>query len=382
MKPEQRVFGIQFIFALSLGALLSRLPDFQRQLGLTESELGLTILGMPIGVLTSLTVSTPLIARLGARTTAFVTVFGAATVFAIIPFAPSAEVAFGAFLVAGLFAGAGGINVNIETDRHEARLGHRIMNRAHGMWSSGLFATALCSAGLRQIGVSIQTHMIVALPVVVMAGLLVFSGIENAPARAGAHGGAAPRFAFPTVALLALCVIGASSLLVEGAGVDWSGIYMRDVFAVEPLVGGLALSVFTLSMALARLFIDPLVDRFGPRAVAASLLLTSAVGVSLVAFAPHPHVALAGFLLMGVGCSAVYPLTVSAAAQRTDRPAAINVAALSQMTFVVFFVAPPLLGFVAEHWGIRDSYLVCLPAIVAGLLMVKALSPHRAHAPD
>src|SRR5687767_11236897 len=110
MRAEHRVFAIFFIFAVSLGALMSRLPDFQRELGLTESELGLTILGMPIGALISLTLSSPLIARFGARTTAFVTVFGAAMMYAAIPFLPSAEVAFAAFFLAGLFGGALEIN--------------------------------------------------------------------------------------------------------------------------------------------------------------------------------------------------------------------------------------------------------------------------------
>ena len=36
MLPHQRVYGIFFIFALSMGALLSRLPDLQLKLGLTE----------------------------------------------------------------------------------------------------------------------------------------------------------------------------------------------------------------------------------------------------------------------------------------------------------------------------------------------------------
>ncbi|MGO6975041.1 MFS transporter, partial [Rhizobium johnstonii] len=94
--------------------------------------------------------------------------------------------------------------------------------------------------------------------------------------------------------------------------------------------------------------------------------------------APHPYVALAGFALMGAGCSAVYPLAVSAAAQRTDRAAYLNVAALGQMSFVVFFLAPPLLGFIAEHAGIRTSYLVCLPLIIYALFSAKALATRRA----
>jgi len=101
-------------------------------------------------------------------------------------------------------------------------------------------------------------------------------------------------------------------------------------------------------------------------------------GLCAVWLAPHPYVALLGFALMGGGCSAVYPLAVSAAAQRTDRPAHLNVAALGQMSFVVFFLAPPLLGFVAEHAGIRVAYLVCLPVIIAALCLTKALKPRGA----
>ena len=94
----------------------------------------------------------------------------------------------------------------------------------------------------------------------------------------------------------------------------------------------------------------------------------------LVGFAWHPYVALFGFMLMGLGCSSVYPMAVSAAAQRTDRPASVNVASLGQMTFVVFFLGPPLLGFVAESFGIRVSYFVGVPLILAALLAIGALS--------
>ncbi len=77
---------------------------------------------------------------------------------------------------------------------------------------------------------------------------------------------------------------------------------------------------------------------------------------------------------MGAGCSAVYPMAVSAAALRTDRPAVVNVAAVAQMAFVVFFLAPPLLGFVAEHFGIRSIYLACLPLVLASILASPALA--------
>jgi MFS family permease len=107
------------------------------------------------------------------------------------------------------------------------------------------------------------------------------------------------------------------------------------------------------------------------------MLGLAALGSLLIGIAPHPYVALAGFGMIGLGASCVYPLAVSAVAQRTDRPSAVNVAALAQVSFVVFFLGPPLLGFVAEHFGIRVSYLVVLPVIIAGLLLTGSLEPRR-----
>jgi MFS family permease len=90
---------------------------------------------------------------------------------------------------------------------------------------------------------------------------------------------------------------------------------------------------------------------------------------------------LLGFALLGVGSSAIFPLAMSAAAQRTDRPAAVNVAALAQTSFVTFLLAPPILGFIAEHWGIRWSFGIGLPLVVLSFAFVGALGkkpiPHE-----
>ena len=52
------------------------------------------------------------------------------------------------------------------------------------------------------------------------------------------------------------------------------------------------------------------------------------------------------------------------------------------VSFVVFFLAPPLLGFVAEYLHIRASYLVCLPLLLAGLWASSfALSKRKVEAP-
>jgi len=367
IEPQHRIYACFFLFALTTGALMARLPDIQRHLGVTESQLGLTMIGMSLGSLISLTFASPLIEKLGARTTAFITVIGPALLLALVPWMPVAPLAFVLLFFTGLLAGALEINLNVQIDRLEAQKGKRFMNRAHGFWSVGFFVTALAGAGIRQSGLSAGWHMaLMALLALVVGGYMI-SGIVSAPAPERRHDEGGHRIAFPNWGLLPLCLIGFAAFLVEGASIDWSAIYMRDVFDTSPFIGGMGLTLFAFCMAAMRLSADPVVSRYGPRNVAMSLLALASVGSVLVAYAPEPWIALVGFALMGIGCSAVYPLAVSAAAQRTDRPAAVNVAAIGQVSFVVFFLAPPLLGFVAQYLGIRNSYLICLPLLLAGL---------------
>jgi MFS family permease len=374
MKPHHRIFFTQFAVALSLGALVSRLPDLQFKFSLSEGQLGLLLAVMSSGVLCGLTFSVAFIEKLGPRATAFVTVFGASLCFALIPWMPSALPTVPLFFIAGLFIGGFEVNANIETDRHEALLGYRIMSRAHGMWSVGFFITAFVAAGMRQAGVSMELHGLLVCAVIVTAGTIVFRGIEPAPPRHERDPEVSTKIAFPTFDLLPLCLIGAAPLLAEGASVDWSTIYMRDIFAAQPFVGGLGVTLFSLSIAAGRLCMDPVIDRLNPRQVARGLLALCAIGLVTIATAPHPVVALLGFCLTGIGCSSVYPLAISAAARRTDRPASVNVAALGQTTFVVFFAGPPLLGLLAEHLGVRFSYWAVVPVVLAALIMTRALT--------
>jgi MFS family permease len=377
LAPQHRTYLAFFLIAISTGAFLARIPDLQVMLGINKAELGFTLIGIAVGALISLTFSSPLIVWLGAKTTLAITIFGTAFLLSLAPFMPSAPAVFCLLFFVGLLGGAFEINLNVEIGRIEAQSGFGVMNRAHGFWSVGFFVTAISASIIRQAGITMQTHLHMVLGLVVVLGVINIIGMRNAPAIKGTEEDSTHRFALPTLGLMPLCIIGLSAFLVEGAGIDWSVIYMRDVFNSEPLIGGTSLTLFAGFMALARLVADPIIDRHGARPVAIVMLTTAAAGIAMVWLAPHPYIALAGFALMGAGCSAVYPMAVTAAAARTDRPSVINVAALAQMSFVVFFLAPPLLGFVAEHWGIRNAYLVCLPLIVGSLMASGALAPRQ-----
>src|SRR5690606_22628581 len=138
---------------------------------------------------------------------------------------------------------------------------------------------------------------------------------------------------------------------------------------VSPFMAGFAVAFGALMQAVTRFFADPFVERYSPTMVARIMLGVLGIGTLFVYFANSPWMALIGFGLIGMGSSVIFPLAMSAAAQRTDRSAATNVAALAQISFVAFLLGPPLLGFIAEHWGIRWSFGVGLPLIVLSFLV-------------
>ena len=373
LSVQHRVFAGFAIYAFSLGNIFPRLPDIKAAMGVQEGALGLGLIGMPVGTLLALTFASPLLERIGFRRALLAVIPLMTVAFAIAAHAPNPLTFFLLLLPVGLMIGSAEVILNVEADRTEHLVGYRIMNRAHSFWSIGFFAAGLCGAGVAQLGISPQLHLALAVPISVVGVGLVFGKYRPAPMRAGGSTEAVPAFARPSAAILVLVAVTLSAMLMEGASMDWSAIYMRNLFDAGPFLSGFAVALFAFSQATTRFFADSFVDRHSPSGVARVLLGVMAAGVLIAFFSPMPLLSLLGFALLGIGTSAIFPLAVSAAAQRTDRSAAINVAALAQISFVTFLVGPPLLGFVAEHWGIRWAFGLGMPLIVLSLLMAGAL---------
>ena len=373
LAPQHRVYAAFAVYAFALGQIFPRLPDVKAAMGIEEGALGLALIGAPVGTMVALTFGTPLIERLGHRR-ALLTLLPLMSVFYAI--AIQATGPLGLFLLlipAGLMIGAVEIIINIEADRTEALIGRRIMNRSHAFWSFGFFGAGLFGGAMAQIGVSPQTQLALMVPLTGLATWALLGAFQPAPKRRNDTEAAAPLIARPTGPVMVLVGVTLSAMLLEGASIDWSAIYMAEVFAAAPFLGGLAVASAALFQAVVRYFADGFVDRYAPVPVARAMQGLMALGVLAVFFAPVPAVALLGFALIGAGTSVMFPLAMSAAAQRGDRSAAINVAALAQFSFMIFLLAPPLLGLVAEHAGLRWTFGVGLPLVALSLALSGAL---------
>lgn len=371
-RPRQ-VFASFAIYSFAMGNIFPRLGDVQMQMGVTTGQLGLGLIGAPAGTLIALTFASPLLERIGYRVALLVAIPLVALFYAVAVQAPDPLVFFALLVPVGIAVGCVEIIVNIEADRVEHQVGYRIMNRSHAFWSIGFFSAGLVGAGIAALGISPQVHLAMNVPVVVVAILVCLWNFQPAPPRAASSTAKPPLFATPTRAILVLVVVTLPAMILEGASMDWSAIYMRDVFGASPFLAGIAVACFAASQATVRFFADGFVDRYSPAVVARVLLVVLLVGCVTVSLSPWPYLSLAGFAAMGVGTSAIFPLAMSAAAQRTDRSAALNISALAQFSFMMFLLGPPLLGYVAQTLGIRTAFGIGLPLVLASLMLVKSL---------
>ena len=373
LPPQQRVFAGFFVYSFCMGSLPPRLPDLQRMMQVKEGLLGLGLIGLAAGTLVSLGVSGPIIERIGYRRSILTLIPLLSLLYAIASFARGPLAFFLLLFPAGLAIGGIEIILNLEADRTEHMVGYRIMNRAHAFWSFGFFSAGIISSLIAQSRLLPQIHLLLMVPLVIAGVALLLGRFDPAPHRTGASDQKPPQVAAPTLAIMALVAVTLSAMIMEGAGIDWSAIYMRDVFAVPPFLSGFAVALGAGAQAMTRFFADPFVERYSPTVVSRVLLRVLGTGVILVFFAPSHWLALVGFALIGAGTSVIFPLAMSAAAQLTDRPAPTNVASLAQISFVAFLLGPPLLGYIAERFGIRWSFGIGLPLVILSIVCAKAL---------
>ena len=380
-SPKNAVFFGFFIYAVGLGTLFPRIADLQSQMEIDKATLGLALVGLPAGVQVTLLFADRLVRRIPFKVLLGfgVPIIGISQCLAAFSGGPLGF--FFSLALGGAAVALIEVAVNLEADRVEAKIEQRIMNRSHAFWSFGFFGASIFGAGVAQLGMSPLIHFTIIMVFTTVITNLVFSNYVPAEPRRKTIPKKGSTLVWPSKAIFMLVLFTLSAMLVEGSAIDWSIIYMRDEFNAMPLIGGLSLACAALSQALVRYYADPLVDHYGPRSVALTSVIAMSIGVFFVAFAVFPTMALVGFLLMGGGSAVIFPLAMSAAAGRSDRTPEENVAALAQFAFATFLIAPPLLGIIAEGFGLRVAFAISLPLIALSYFQLKVLEKTPADPP-
>jgi predicted MFS family arabinose efflux permease len=365
--PELRAARVatSVIFAVHgavTGTFAARLPWLADHVGVSAGGLGVALLMPGIGALAAMPLSGRLTHRYDLRslTRILILMWCAALVLPALP--TTLPVLCAALAVYGAAAGVADVAMNAQAVVIEQGYGRSVMSAFHGFWSVGGLAGAAAAVLAARHGVDARVHF--AATAAVLSLVTLIAATRLLPHRPEPEVDAPPAFALPTGAVLPIGLIGLCAVFAEGAGLDWSAVYVRDVLDNSAGTAAATVAVFSISMAVARFAGDRVVRRLGPVATVQLAALCAAVGALAVVLGRHVVPVMAGFGVLGAGIAVVVPL-VFAAAGRLDEHPGRNLAGVAGIAYGSGLIAPGVIGGIAHVSSLTMSFIV-----VAGLVVV------------
>ncbi|MFI8488221.1 MFS transporter [Streptomyces rubrogriseus] len=385
-------YAVAAVFAVHgsvTGSFATRVPWIQDHAGVSAGQLGLALAFPALGASLAMPLAGSVSHRFGART-ALRGLLALWTLALILPsLAPNLLTLCLALFVYGATAGMSDVAMNALGVEIENRLDKSIMSGLHGMWSAGALIGSAAGTLAAHLGTDARTHHLLAAAVLTVTGLVACTWVlDLQPAE---DEDPPPRFALPPRSALLIGAVGFCAVFAEGASLDWSAVYLRDELETSAGLAAACTTGFTLTMALARLAGDKVVDRFGAvRTVRVSGVL-AALGGLLVVVGGHPAVAMTGFALMGLGIAVVVPLCFAAAGRAGSNPS-LAIAGVATITYTSGLVAPSAIGGLAQATSLVVSFglvtlLACCLVVFARVLRAgdrnrPKISPPVAEVPD
>ena len=388
---ERRRRAVAVVFALNglaFAAWASRTPAIKDALGLDASGLGLLLMCLSIGSVISLPLSGPLVDRIGgARGVlggALLQGSGFLVVASALAMGTTWVTALGLF-VAGVGDSVWDVSMNVQGADAERRLGRSIMARFHAAWSLGTMVGAALGTAAAAAGVSAPLQIAaVAVPVLIIGPLASSrfpSYDDTTPEQPRGRSRASMLGAWRTPRTLVIGIMVLAFAFSEGVANSWTAVVITDGLGGTETAGAIGFSFFVAAMTASRTFGVQLVDRYGRVVLLRASAVIAAGGVTLVMFGPGLPWVLTGALAWGGGTALGFPTGMSAAADNTDH-AALHVSVVSSIAYIAFLAGPPLVGFLADAIGIRESLFLVLIGLVVGGVAAASARPLEAEVVD
>ncbi|MCC8481562.1 MFS transporter [Streptomyces parvus] len=347
------------------GSFATRVPWIQDHAGVSAGQLGLALAFPAIGASIAMPLAGRISHRFGARTAlrGLLTLW---TLALILPaLAPNLLTLCAALFVYGATAGMSDVAMNALGVEVENRLDKSIMSGLHGMWSVGALIGSAAGTVAAHTATDARTHHLVAALVLTALGLIACRDVLDIQSSPDEE--PPPRFTLPPKSALIIGAVGFCAVFAEGASLDWSAVYLRDVLDSSDGLAAASTTAFALMMAVARIAGDRIVDRFGAvRTVRTGGVMATAGGL-LVVFSPSPAAAMCGFGLLGLGVAVVVPLAFAAAGRSGPNPSQA-IAGVATITYTSGLIAPSAIGSLAEATSLVVSFGV-VTVLAFGLVL-------------
>ena len=370
-----RYFGPAWVFAslnILFGTWAIYIPFVKEDLGIDKATLGIAIFFLSLGVFTIFPVASRIINRLGVgRATWFGAILICATaIFPVI--APSFFSLAIALFVFGATNGLTDISMNTLVTEIEKEDKVKFMSASHGFFSLGGVIAGLGSFMIPIID-NRALHMGLAIFIVFVVNYachgkykkVIAAPIEKEP------------FSFKNFKPLLL--LGIVSFIVmgsEGAIVDWSGLFLKEVTIAPEALWGAGFLGFQSMMTLGRFYGDEISARVGSVKIVALGAVIAIIGFLLV-LTGLIYLAIIGFALTGLGFSVIVPELFRIGGNVKGVESSQGVAFIAGTGYSGFLLGPVILGFIAETFSLNLTFISLLACSLVVLLATSVLNKRK-----
>jgi len=373
------VLAVFFINGALFANWVSRIPQIQDSLALSEGQLGLVLLGISVGVLVALVLVGGWVARFGSQR---VTTVGAIFLSLLLPplaWMPNAVLLWANLFLFGMALSTMDVAMNAQAVEVETLAKKPLMSTFHAAFSIGGFFGAAIGAGMAGQHIEPNIHFMIVAVVFIVFALWVNRYLLSQQS-AEDTGEREPVFQLPSRALLPLGIVAFAAATSEGAMADWSGVYLSDIVQADAGTAALGFAVFSIMMTIGRLSGDYLTTRFSASRLVRVGGLIATAGIMLAVLVPETITSLIGFGAVGLGASTIVPLAFSAAGRLPDVSPSVGIAGVATIGYAGFLAGPPVIGLIAEITSLQVALIVV--ALLASSLIFTASALNRAEDPE
>ena len=335
----------------------SRVPAIKDGLALSDGQFAMALLGLEAGAVLGLQLGGLVVPRTGSRRALIGSLLAFSAALLGPAFAPSLLL-----LGASLFAFAAlnsvvDVAMNAQGVAVQRLMGRPVLSGLHAMHSLGGVLGAGAGALAARLGATPPQHFLSCAMAAVVVGLAAWSLLlpsrveakeEQSEEGAAKTSGLRHWFSGWSVSIALLGALAFCFTLAEGAGLNWSAVYVADALGGTEALGAIGLGVFLGAVTLGRLVGDRLVSRLGPIRVFRVEAVIAGVGFGGALLVDAPVAGLVGLALLGAGIANALPLAISAGGNTPGQTPATAAARVSTLGYLGSFVGPVLVGGLAS----------------------------------
>jgi fucose permease len=370
-------FGPSWVFAslnILFGTWAIYIPQVKESLAIDKSELGFAIFFLSLGVFTVFPFASAIVNKLGVGKATFYGVLLSCAAAMLPLLAPNYYALMGALFLFGASNGFTDISMNTLVTEVEKKDKVKFMSASHGFFSLGGVLAGIGSFLIGPLGNPVL-HMGLAVALVLLVNVMFYKRFIDVLAAKEETEGFSLKLFKPLFLLGLISFIAMGS---EGAIVDWSGLYLKEVSIAPEALWGAGFLGFQITMTLGRFLGDAVSEKLGSVKMIALGTILSLIGYGLV-LTENTYLAIAGFALGGLGFSVMIPEVFRIGGNVKGVDSSQGIAFIAGTGYAGFLCAPPILGFLAETSSLKSSFVALLGCAVIILGITVALKKKQAN---